>query len=236
MVHGSRDLTGLHSSTKNLWGSIQHRHDHSYTPRDFSGLHSDMQNPWGSINHRRRRFHPPRDHLFSSAEQPQPLSDSHSDSHPQSQLNRHSQSLSPAQLKPTHIFQIIQHSHGISPTKPKITNTIPATPTKIQKNTCTARCACGNIIPAYSSDRRSWRSMDTRDTRFRRRFRSLWDRERGRSHVWGGALVTVSLGSLHHDLCGIRGPGRVSESFVAMFSHLSVDRDHPFASALLCLE
>jgi hypothetical protein len=34
----------------------------------------------------------------------------------------------------------------------------------------------------------------------------------------GGALVTVSLGSLHHKLCSIRGPGRVSESFRAMFS------------------
>jgi len=41
--------------------------------------------------------------------------------------------------------------------------------------------------------------------------------------MFGGALVTVSLGSLHHELCGIRGPDRVSESFVAMFSHLSVD-------------
>jgi hypothetical protein len=29
----------------------------------------------------------------------------------------------------------------------------------------------------------------------------------------GGALVTVSLGSLHHELCSIRGPGSVSESF-----------------------
>jgi hypothetical protein len=37
----------------------------------------------------------------------------------------------------------------------------------------TACCACGNIIPAYSSDRRSWR-MDTRDRRFRRRFQSSW--------------------------------------------------------------
>ena len=45
----------------------------------------------------------------------------------------------------------------------------------------------------------------------------------------GGALVTVSLGSLHHELCSIWGPGSVSESLIAMFSCLSVVSQSSFA-------
>jgi hypothetical protein len=160
-------------------------------PRDLSGLQSGVRNPWGSINHRRRRFHPPRDHLFSPAERLQPTPDlffksrlqrSHSYSHPRTQLDPHS----PVQLQPTaHIFQVIQHPHGISPTKPKITKIIPTATTKILQNIHAARCACGNIIPARRPDCWSWRS---RDRSFRRSFRSFWDRERGRSHAWGGHL------------------------------------------------
>jgi hypothetical protein len=40
----------------------------------------------------------------------------------------------PAEMQPpTIIFQVIQHPHGISLTKPKITKALPPTPAKIQK-------------------------------------------------------------------------------------------------------
>jgi len=147
----------------------------AWVPQDFSGLCLGLQNPWGTINHCRHRFNPPQ--KFSFVEQPWPLPDLHSRlhlwhrkpvlhdplslpqsySHPQhvklSQLDPHSQPCSPVQLQsPVHIFQIIQHLHGISPTKPKITKTIPNTTTKIPKNIHTSRCACGNIIPTHSPD------------------------------------------------------------------------------------
>jgi hypothetical protein len=35
------------------------------------------------------------------------------------------------------------------------------------------------------------------------------------------SIVTVSLGSLHHELCGIWGPDRVLESFIAMIEIIS---------------
>jgi hypothetical protein len=144
-VHGPQDLTGLRSDAPNPWGTLRRRRHYSRPPCDLSALRLGRNNPWGSIGHRHCRFYPPQDHLFSPAVQLQPPPDSHPYSH--------SQSRSPAQLQsPTHIFQFIQHPHGISPTKPKITKTIPTTPVKFQKNTQTGRCACGNIIPAYSPD------------------------------------------------------------------------------------
>ena len=193
-AHAPRDLSGLQSGVQNPWRNLSRRRPHIYPPRDLSGLKSGTRNPWSSINHRRRRFHPPREcHPFSSPEQLRQLPDLHSSTHPQQgkptlrKPHLESPQLSPQPPVPAYIVQNIQHPHGISSTKPKITKTIPTTPIKFQKNTQTARCACGNIIPAHSPDQRSWRT-DTRDTRFRRRFRSLWDRERGRSHVWGGHL------------------------------------------------
>jgi hypothetical protein len=195
IIHGPRDLSALCSGMKNPWGSSQRRHDHSYPPRDFSVLHLGSSNPWGSLRHRRRRSYPP--HLPHAHSHPESLqyaylNPSHSDRppcKPQSQSHSQSPPHPPHPLPSSvHITQTIQHPHGISPTKPKITKIIPTTTTKILQNIHTARCTCGNIIPAYSSGRRSWRPMDTRDRRFRRRFRSLWDRERGRSHVWGGHL------------------------------------------------
>ena|SRR5882757_5653266 len=100
---------------------------------------------------------------------------------------------------PVHIIQTIQHPHGISPTKLKITKNILTTPAKIINDMSTARCACGNIIPSHGQDRDSWRSSDTSRRRFKRgfdirfgrrfsrRFHSRsWDWERGRSHFRGG--------------------------------------------------
>jgi hypothetical protein len=213
-VHSPRDLSALCSGMKNPWSSIQRRHSHSRTPRNLSGPRSGVRNPWGSINHRRHRFHPPRDHHpISSLEQLRPLPDLHSRMHPQQgkpalrdplsrpqsyshwrlpeppQLNLHSQPRSPAQLQlPVHIFQIIQHPHSISPTKPKITKIIPTTTAKIPKNTHTPCHACGNIIPMYRPDREHWRSIDTRVRRFRRRSRRFWIANEDVRYVWGGHL------------------------------------------------
>jgi hypothetical protein len=84
-------------------------------------------------------------------------------------------------------IQIIQHPRGISPEKPKITKLIPTYTCKNSKNSPTPCCACGNIIPAYRPDWRSWRSMDTRGSRFRRRFsRRFQQWEHERSHSEGG--------------------------------------------------
>jgi hypothetical protein len=173
-----------------------------HPPRDLSSLKSGTRNPWGSINHRRRRFHPPRDHPFSPAEQLRsppkshsnlhprdPFSYSHSNLHPWSQLNPHFQPHSPAQT--VHIFQTIQHPRGISPTKPKITKTIPILPrlsAEIQKPISVTQCLCGRNIPPIYNPNRSWRSAGTR-RRFRRRvgtWRENWDRGCGRSHFSGG--------------------------------------------------
>jgi hypothetical protein len=167
----------------------------AYEPRDLSALRSGKQNPWGSLNHHRRRpyAHP---HVTNSRLEalnhsnllpPHPRHSVSSVSSLRHSFNTQSNSYSHQPLAPVNIIQTIQHPHGISSTKPKITKTIPTTPEKFQKNTWTGRCACGNTIPAYSPDQRSWRT-DTRDRRFQRRFCRLWDRKRGRSHVWGGHL------------------------------------------------
>jgi hypothetical protein len=217
IVHGPRDLSALCSGTKNPWGSIKHHRRHSYPPRDLTALRSDSVNPWGSLHHRRRRFYPlPANHIQPSSKggnlnsQARDM-DSHSELSPSNKSQHlHSSSIS------VHIIQTIQHPHGISSTKPKITKTIPTTPEIFHKNTWTGRCACGNTIPAYSPDQRSWRT-DIRDRRFRRRFRRFWDRERGRSHVWGGAHVVVSFGSLYWCQGSSRGFGVLScciQSFV----------------------
>jgi len=182
-----RDFSSLCTGTKNPWGSIQRRR-YSYPPRDLTPLHSDLVNPWSSLHHRWRRSYPlPANHIQPSSKGGKLNAQAHDmDSHSEPSPSNKSQHLHSSPIS-VHIIQTIQHPHGISSTKPKITKTIPTTPEKFQKNTQTGRCACGNTIPAYSPDQRSWR-MDTRDRRFRRRFRRFWDRERGRSHVWGGHL------------------------------------------------
>jgi len=167
-----RDLSGLRSGVRNPWSNLSRRRSYIHPPRDLSSLRSSTLNPWSSLRHRDRRSHPLHPHQYSDSE---PLRHSHSNLlHPEpARLPTNPESHFPAQspIEPIQLFQIIQHPCGISLNKPKITKTIPPTPAKIQKNTCTARCACGNIIPAYSPDRDSWRSMDISRRRFEGGFR-----------------------------------------------------------------
>jgi hypothetical protein len=187
VTYPPRDFSSLHTGTKNPWGSIQRRCDHSYPPRDFSVLRSGTPNPWGSLRHCNCRSHSP--HLHHVYSHPEPLRHSYlSPSTSETRLGKpqlHLPSLLHPHPIPVHIFQTIQHPHGISSTKPKITKTIPMSTTKIPKNTHTARCVCGNVIPAYSPDRRSWRF---RDRRFRRRSRRFWIANEDVRYVWGGHL------------------------------------------------
>jgi hypothetical protein len=197
VARAPRDLSGLRSGVRNPWSNLSRRRSYIHPPRDLSGLKSGTRNPWGSINHRRRRFHPPREHhSFSSPEQLLPRPNLHPSTHPQQgkpalrkspsrpnsyshsrppespQLEPHAQPQLPAQFQPTaHIFQIIRHPHGISPTKSKITKIFPIPTTKTTKNPLTPCCACGNLIPANRPDRGSWRSKDF-GWRFGRRVRT----------------------------------------------------------------
>ena len=180
-------------------------------PRDFSALHSGKQNPWGSIRHRHYRSHAMHGNFTQSPNPCQysrsrplhsrypispsrdsfkpPLNTLHAES---MQLNPHSKLRLPVERQPpATVFQVIQHPHGISPTKPKITKTVPITSRhspETQKPMSIARCFCGrNIIPVYNPNR-SWRSAGTR-RRFGRRvgtWRESWDRGRGHSHFLGG--------------------------------------------------
>jgi hypothetical protein len=185
-------------------------------PCNFSALRSDTRNPWSSLNHRRRRPYshthytdlrlkllnhsnlPPL-HLRHSVPSVSPVRHS-----PSSQSNSYlhpwhpepfrlaKPHVSAAPQPPVNIFQVIQHPHGISSTKPKITKNIPAYPilsADTQEYTC-VRCACSAASPVHGLDRGSWRLRDPRwrfGRRFSRRFHSRsWDWERGRSHFRGG--------------------------------------------------
>ena len=179
VVRQPRDLTGLRSDTPNPWGSLSRRHKYSRPPRDSSTLRSGTRNPWGSLHHRHHRSHPTHPHHGYShphVEKPSHKPGSHSTLHPHPLPPAHPHPI------PVHIFQVIRHPHGISPTKPKITKTIPAILSKIQKNIFPPRCACGNIIPACRPDRRS------SDRRFRRRSRRFGIANEDVRYVWGGHL------------------------------------------------
>jgi hypothetical protein len=187
VTYPPRDFSGLRSGSKNPWGSIKHRRHRSHPPRDLSSLRSGAPNPWGSLCRRKYYSHTNQSRYAHSNSEP--VSTPHSEPVQHSHGTRqhsplHPQSPRPALPHPTpvHIFQVIQHPHGISPTKPKITKIIPAAPIKFQKNTLQARCACGNIIPARRPDRRS------RDRRFWRRSRRFGIANEGVRYVWGGHL------------------------------------------------
>jgi hypothetical protein len=198
-AHAPRDLSGLRSGVRNPWSNLSRRRSYIHPPRDFSSLRSGTTNPWSSLRHRNHRSYPLR-----SYSHPKPLQYSYSK--PPSGTPLHKPQL-PSPLPPhshsppipIHIFQVIQHPRGISPTKPKITKTIlnnPTSPVENQEQFRIAQCTCGNIIPSQSQDRDSWRSSRRTfkrgfDSRFRRRFSrrfgsKFWDRERGRSHFRGG--------------------------------------------------
>ena len=177
------DLWSLRSGVRNPWSNLSHCRSYIHPPRDLSSLRSSTPNPWNSLRHCDRRSHPFHPHQYSDSK---PLRHSHSNPlHPKPARLPTNPELHLAQspIEPVHLFQIIQHPRGISPTKLKITKTIPTAPTKFQKNIFPARCACGNIIPACKPDRESWRS---RDRSFRRSFRRFWDRGCGHSHFSGG--------------------------------------------------
>jgi hypothetical protein len=190
-VHGPRDLSALRSGTANPWGSIKHRRHHSDPPRDLTALRSSTSNPWGSLHHRRRRSYPlPTNHTQSNPKRGDLRSPHTRDTRLHLELSTLNKSLHlRSSPEPVHIIQTIQHPRGILPTKPKIIKNIP---TALRVDTPVPCCTCGNIAPVYSLDRGSWRSMDTLRFRrgFSRRFRSrrFWDRERGRSHLWGGHM------------------------------------------------
>ena len=180
-----RDLSGLRSGAQNPWSNLSRRCSYIHPPRDLSSLHSSTLNPWSSLRHHNHRLYPLHTHRYSDLE---PLRHSHSNTlHPEpARLPTNPESHFPVQspIEPVQLFQIIQHPRGISLNKPKISKTVSPTPAKFQKNSCTARCACGNIIPTYSPDRRSWRPMDISrrrfeggfDSRFRRRFSRRFSR------------------------------------------------------------
>ena len=180
-----RDLSGLKSGARNPWSNLSHRRSYIHPPRDLSSLRSSTLNPWSSLRHRNHRSHLSHPHRYSDSE---PLRHSHSNPlHPEpARLPTNPESHFPVQspIEPVQLFQIIQHPRGISLNKPKISKTVSPTPAKFQKKSCTARCACGNIIPTYNPDRRSWRRMDIRrrrfeggfDSRFRRRFSRRFSR------------------------------------------------------------
>ena len=202
IVYGPRNLSGLCSGTKNLWGSIQRQWNYSYSPRNRTALHSGS---WHS--HHSHSYPPCQHHIHLHPELVQ-----HSPYHPQHpkqlwpscDLNPHSNlrshlhhsepplwslqqhSLSASSPHPIPInIQLIQHPRRISPQKPKIL-----------KNTHTAHCTCGNVIPVHRLDRESWRSTDTRFRRFRRRSRRFWIVNED-VHYCGGGTCDSELCSLH---------------------------------------
>ena len=202
VVRQPHDLTGLHSDTPNPWDSLSRRHKYSSPPQDFSTLHLGTRNLWGSLHHHHHRSHPIHWHHGYShphVKKPSHKPGSHSTLHP------HPLPLTHPYPIPIHIFQVIRHPHGISPTKPKITKIILNVTTKISKNIHTAHCTCDNVIPVHRPDCESWRSTDTRFRRFRRRSRRFWIANKDVRYMWG-ALVVVSLA--HSS--GVWGPGRGS--------------------------
>ena len=168
-------------------------------PRNFSALCSDTQNPWGSIYH--RQYHSCPVHRDSST-------DTHRYLHRDSLHSHHLISPPPLPFNssyfcakpPVQNLQIIQHPREISPTKPKITKTIPtnlASPVESQEQFRVVHCPCGNIISSHRQHQDSWKSTDTRRRTFKRGFerrfetrgqlcRRFWDWECGRSHLGGG--------------------------------------------------
>ena len=134
----------------------------TYPPRDFSSLRSGTRNPWGSLRHRNRRSYPLHSHRQHLHSEPPIYPHSLHPEPPQFRVNPQLHLSTQPSMEPIQLFQIVQHPHSISPTKPKITKTILITTSKITKNTHTACCACGNTIPVYSPDQGSWRSMNTR--------------------------------------------------------------------------
>jgi hypothetical protein len=109
-------------------------------PHNFSSLHSGKENSWGSLGQYNHCLYPQHPHHTYLAPYPHrhsnlnPQHPYHSILPPQNSIQPHSYSYQLHFEPPAHILQIIQHLHGMSPTKLKIRKTILLASTKIQKN------------------------------------------------------------------------------------------------------
>ncbi|KIM71067.1 hypothetical protein PILCRDRAFT_17416 [Piloderma croceum F 1598] len=158
IIHGPRDLSRLCSGSRNPWGSLSRRRQHSYQLSDLSALHLDAPNPWASLCRRRsQKLHQPihhKPHLFvyptnSSVHTP----------------------LISKPLPSTQIFETVTHPYGIGPSKPVIQVPTrmtgdtpahlaqhtdraimkPATPSPLSHSVAAIRCQCGQFVPVSNT-------------------------------------------------------------------------------------
>jgi hypothetical protein len=142
---------------------LNSRPRHLFNSRPY--LHSDLRQPEPPKLNPLRNAHSRSPYSHLQHPEPFRLAKSHTSAEPQPPIN---------------IFQVIQHPHGISPTKPKITKYIPAHPilsAETQENIRVSHCACGTLLPIH---RDSWRSLDTSRRRFKRVFDMRFGRRSGR--------------------------------------------------------
>ena len=152
IVHGLRDLSGLHSGSPNPWGSLSRRRQHSYAPRDLSALRSDA--PWRSL----RRRH-------CSQKPSQTIHQNHHSFRHRPKISMQT-SLNPILSPSTHVFETITHPFGIGPMKPvfrvpaRMATDTPAnltppvhhtivksTPSLLPLHSAVAvRCQCGQLV------------------------------------------------------------------------------------------
>jgi hypothetical protein len=190
-AHEPRDFSALRSGKQNPWGSIRHRHYCSQpVHRNLTRSPNIHQYPHSRPLH----FHYPNlpsRNLFkllihSNLLPPNPYHTIPSTLPLRNLFNLQSNSYSHQAPAPANIIQTIQHPHGISSTKLKITKTIqsmPQLPAAMLKEPSIAQCACGcNIVPLYPHNQ-SRRFADTRRLQSRRIVgtwrKAFWDRERG---------------------------------------------------------
>jgi len=156
-AHVPRDLSGLCSGSRNPWGSLSRRRQHSYSPRDISSLRSGTTNPWASLRHR-----------HCSRKPRQPINrNNHSFIYP-SKISIQTP-LKPIPSPLSHILEKITHPLGIGPMKPVIrvpismptdtsahptgtTRTCHAViksipPSPQLHSMATVKCLCGRLVP-----------------------------------------------------------------------------------------
>jgi hypothetical protein len=112
-IHGPRDLSRLCSGSQNPWGSLSRCHLHFYPLRDLSMLCSDAPNPWQSLRHRHRGHYAHAPRQFTFQRQYSPV-------HPANTYLHTTTTPKPPTPTLVHIFEMVQHPHGIGPTKPVI--------------------------------------------------------------------------------------------------------------------
>jgi hypothetical protein len=129
-------------------------------PRDLSCLHSSTPNPWGSLRHRHCSCYSHAPHRFTHQRQ-------HLPTYPVNTYLPTTPIPKPPTPTSIHIFETVQHPHGIGPLKPVIrvpaqmTRDMPAhlaqhmdraimkaaTPSPLSHSTATIQCQCGQFIP-----------------------------------------------------------------------------------------